>query len=95
MYDIVQIVCRPASNILALVHRVGPNFGVRKMKSILDRNFRYSNSVETDLRKTFSRARREIRRLEQARSAASAEVSMKVLQIPARSSVPRVSVKQA
>lgn len=29
------------------------------MKSILDPSFRYTNSVETDLRKTFARVRRE------------------------------------
>jgi hypothetical protein len=32
------------------------------MKSILDRSFRYTNSVDTDLRKTFARIRREQRR---------------------------------
>ncbi len=31
------------------------------MKSILDPNFRYVPSVETDLRKTFARIRRELR----------------------------------
>ncbi|MEO5765450.1 MAG: hypothetical protein ABIR52_09105 [Casimicrobiaceae bacterium] len=31
------------------------------MKSILDRSFRYTSSVETDLRKTFARIRREQR----------------------------------
>ena len=30
------------------------------MKSILDSGFRYTNSVETDVRKTFARVRREI-----------------------------------
>jgi hypothetical protein len=64
------------------------------MKSILDRNFHYNNSVKTDLRKTFSRARREIRRLERARIAANAEVSIKVLQISARGPVPRVNANQ-
>jgi hypothetical protein len=38
------------------------------MKSILDRSFRYVPSVQTDLRKTFARIRRE-RQLEQARRA--------------------------
>ena len=32
------------------------------MKSILDPSFRYTKSVETDLRKTFARVRRELRR---------------------------------
>lgn len=31
------------------------------MKSILDPSFRYTKSVETDLRKTFARIRRELR----------------------------------
>jgi hypothetical protein len=31
------------------------------MKSILDPSFRYTNSVDTDLRKTFARIRREQR----------------------------------
>jgi len=30
------------------------------MKSILDPSFRYTKSVETDLRKTFARVRREL-----------------------------------
>ena len=32
------------------------------MKSILDPSFRYTNSVETDLKKTFARVRRKQRR---------------------------------
>ena len=32
------------------------------MKSILDPSFRYTNSVDTDLRKTFARIRREQQR---------------------------------
>ncbi len=32
------------------------------MKSILDPTFRYTSSANTDLRKTFARARREARR---------------------------------
>ena len=35
------------------------------MKSILDQSFRYTSSVETDLRKTFARIRREQRALQQ------------------------------
>ncbi|MCL4762432.1 MAG: hypothetical protein KJ018_11775 [Burkholderiales bacterium] len=31
------------------------------MKSILDPSFRYTKSVDTDLRKTFARVRRELR----------------------------------
>jgi hypothetical protein len=36
------------------------------MKSILDRSFRYVPSVQTDVRKTFARVRRE-RQLKQVR----------------------------
>lgn len=32
------------------------------MKSILDPSFKYTPSVETDLRKTFARVRRELRK---------------------------------
>ena len=32
------------------------------MKSILDPSFRYTKSVDTDLRKTFARVRRELRK---------------------------------
>ena len=32
------------------------------MKSILDPSFRYTSSVETDLRKTFAKVRRELRK---------------------------------
>jgi hypothetical protein len=38
------------------------------MRSILDRSFRYVPSMQTDLRKTFARIRRE-RQLKQARPA--------------------------
>ena len=33
-----------------------------KPKSILDPSFRYTSSANTDIRKTFARARREMRR---------------------------------
>jgi hypothetical protein len=36
------------------------------MKSILDPSFQYTPSVETDLRKTFARIRREMRKSQQA-----------------------------
>ncbi len=48
------------------------------MKSILDRSFRYTNSVETDLRKTFARIRREQRTREQAVAAAEADSLNKI-----------------
>ena len=62
------------------------------MKSILDHNFHYTNSVETDVKKTFARVRREISRIERAQSAARAEDSKKVLHIAAQRSVPRARV---
>ena len=89
MFAIAQIVRSRASNILMSVRRVAPHFGERKMKSILDHSFRYTNSVETDVRKTFARVRREICRLERDRSAASKEVSMKVLHIATRNAATR------
>jgi hypothetical protein len=49
------------------------------MKSILDPSFRYTKSVETDLRKTFARVRREQRKQQQAQPMASAEELRKVL----------------
>ena len=45
------------------------------MKSILDRSFRYTKSVDTDIRKTFARVRREQRqRLAQKVDEGSAQV---------------------
>ena len=49
------------------------------MKSILDPSFRYTKSVETDLRKTFARIRREQKKLEQQQSATRVESMRKVL----------------
>jgi hypothetical protein len=37
------------------------------MKSILDPSFRYTSSVQTDVRKTFARIRRELREREQSK----------------------------
>jgi hypothetical protein len=48
------------------------------VKSILDRSFRYTSSVETDLRKTFARIRREQRAQQQSRVQADAEALSKV-----------------
>ena len=48
------------------------------MKSILDSSFRYTNSVETDLRKTFARIRREQRVTQQSRQKADADSLLKV-----------------
>jgi hypothetical protein len=44
------------------------------MKSILDPAFRYTNSVETDLAKTFARIRREQRQASQGQGKATAKV---------------------
>ena len=48
------------------------------MKSILDRSFQYTPSVETDLRKTFGRVRRKLRDQQQAVALAEAEAKAKV-----------------
>ncbi len=50
------------------------------MKSILDPSFRYTNSAQTDLRKTFARIRREQRQ----QSKAQAHSPGKVFAIVAR-----------
>jgi hypothetical protein len=48
------------------------------MKSIFDRTFHYTPSVETDLRKTFARVRRRLREQEQVVAAVEAEAKAKV-----------------
>lgn len=45
------------------------------MKSILDPTFRYTPSTNTDLRKTFARVRREMRREARVEAESSAKVS--------------------
>jgi len=54
------------------------------MKSILDPSFRYTKSVETDLRKTFARIRRELRNQQQQQATARAEAMKKVLSFHSR-----------
>jgi hypothetical protein len=54
------------------------------MKSILDPSFRYTKSVETDLRKTFAKVRRELRKQEQAQIVANDETMRKVLPLRAK-----------
>jgi hypothetical protein len=54
------------------------------MKSILDPSFRYTKSVETDLRKTFARVRRELRKQQQEQSTDSVEGIRKVLSFHSR-----------
>jgi hypothetical protein len=51
------------------------------MKSILDPSFRYTKSIDTDLKKTFARVRRELRTQHQSQAAAEIERMNKVLPI--------------
>lgn len=51
------------------------------MKSIWDKSFKYTPAVQTDIRKTFAKVRREMREKEAARQQAEAEVMMKVMPI--------------
>lgn len=51
------------------------------MKSVLDRSFRYVPSVETDLRKTFARVRREQKERAEAQAASEREAASKVKQM--------------
>ena len=55
------------------------------MKSILDPSFRYTKSVETDLRKTFARVRRELRKQQDQQQPLPSEGALrKVVNIHAR-----------
>jgi hypothetical protein len=54
------------------------------MKSILDPSFHYTKSVETDLRKTFARVRRELRKQSAEQSSAGAQALRKVLVFQSR-----------
>jgi len=49
------------------------------MKSILDPSFRYTSSVETDLRKTFAKIRRALRKQHQAGGKVNGDVMGNVL----------------
>ena len=49
------------------------------MKSILDPTFRYTKSVDTDLRKTFARIQRDLRKQQLQQSGARAESTRKVI----------------
>ncbi len=51
------------------------------MKSIFDSSFRYTRSVETDVRKTFERIRREQQAERRKAMAANSEVAVKVVQL--------------
>jgi hypothetical protein len=54
------------------------------MKSILDPSFRYTKSVETDLRKTFARIRRERRKQEQVQVSGDNDAARNVLPLRSR-----------
>ena len=54
------------------------------MKSILDPSFRYTNSVEADLRETFARVRRELHQQPQESSTMGIEVTRSVLPFRSR-----------
>jgi len=56
------------------------------MKSILDPTFRYTPSLETDLKKTFARVRREMRQRELEKARSQAEARSKVLPLGPRKS---------
>ena len=60
------------------------------MKSILDPTFRYVPSVETDLRKTFARVRRELR-AGAPRTPVETPSAPNVLSMPRRNVAPAVS----
>ena len=57
------------------------------MKSILDPTFRYTPSVQTDVRKIFARIRRELR-AQDAKAGAEAETRANVLSLPRRQAMP-------
>jgi hypothetical protein len=48
------------------------------MRSILDDSFRYTSSVQTDLKKTFARIRREKREQDRVQAEVDAEARAKV-----------------
>lgn len=48
------------------------------MRSILDDSFHYTSSVQTDLKKTFARIRREQCRQDRSQAQAVAEAKLKV-----------------
>jgi hypothetical protein len=50
------------------------------MKSILDPTFRYTNSANTDVRKTFARIRREQKRRERTDGTVAAPANVLVMQ---------------
>jgi hypothetical protein len=57
------------------------------MKSILDPTFRYTPSVQTDVRKTFARIRRELR-AQNAKQETEGEIKATILSLPRRQVMP-------
>ncbi len=57
------------------------------MKSILDPTFKYTPSVQTDVRKTFARIRRELR-AQEGRAGTEAEIRPNVVALARRQAVP-------
>jgi len=57
------------------------------MKSILDPTFKYTPSVQTDVRKTFARIRRELR-AQEGRVGTEAEIRPNVVSLARRQAVP-------
>jgi hypothetical protein len=51
------------------------------MKHILDSDFRYRPSFDTDVRKTFEKARRQQQTKEREQSAAEPEIKVRVLKL--------------
>lgn len=51
------------------------------MKSVLDRSFQYTPAVETDIKKTFARIRRQLKEEQKERLMADAEAKAKVASI--------------
>ncbi len=57
------------------------------MKSILDPSFRYTKSVETDLKKTFARVRKELRKQAQEQQTVGVGAPRSVLPFYTRKAV--------
>jgi len=57
------------------------------MKSILDPTFKYTPSVQTDVRKTFARIRRELR-AQEARAGTESEIRANVVSLARRQALP-------
>ena len=57
------------------------------MKSILDPTFKYTPSVQTDVRKTFARIRRELR-AQEAGAGTEAEIRANVVSLARRQALP-------